>query len=50
VSFERWRVGDQRYYVSNTTAFAEATGWQPRIAPRAGIEALHGWLVPEVHQ
>jgi CDP-paratose 2-epimerase len=40
-----WRAGDQRYYVSDTRAFTEATGWQPRVAPRAGIERLHGWLV-----
>jgi CDP-paratose 2-epimerase len=45
VRFEPWREGDQRYYVSDTRAFTTATGWQPRIAPRAGVEALHGWLV-----
>ena len=44
---EGWRPGDQRYYVSNTTAFTEATGWRPRVGPRAGVEALHGWLVAE---
>jgi CDP-paratose 2-epimerase len=43
--FEDWREGDQRYYVSDTRAFAAATGWAPRIAPRAGVEALHGWLI-----
>jgi CDP-paratose 2-epimerase len=45
VRFEPWREGDQRYYVSDTRAFAAATGWQPRIEPRAGVEALHGWLI-----
>lgn len=45
VTFEGWRQGDQRYYVSNTSAFAAETGWRPRVGPRAGIEALHGWLV-----
>jgi CDP-paratose 2-epimerase len=44
-SFEDWRPGDQRYYVSNTSAFSSETGWRPRVGPRAGIEALHGWLV-----
>ncbi len=44
-SFEDWRQGDQRYYVSNTSAFSAETGWRPRVGPRAGIEALHGWLV-----
>jgi CDP-paratose 2-epimerase len=45
ITFAPWRTGDQRYYVSDTNAFTTATGWRPRIAPRAGIEALHGWLV-----
>ena len=44
VSFGPWRPGDQRYYVSDTTRFAEATGWSPRYSARAGIEALYGWL------
>jgi CDP-paratose 2-epimerase len=47
VSFEPWRTGDQRYYVSDTTAFTRATGWRQRVTARAGIEALHGWLVSE---
>src|SRR3954452_19735130 len=37
VRYEGWRPGDQRYYVSDTNAFREATGWMPRVAPRAGI-------------
>jgi CDP-paratose 2-epimerase len=44
IAFEPWREGDQRYYVSDTAAFTAATGWQPRVGPRAGVEALHGWL------
>jgi CDP-paratose 2-epimerase len=47
IEVEGWRAGDQRYYVSNTSAFRAATGWQPRVAPRAGVEALHGWLVED---
>ncbi len=45
--FEDWRAGDQRYYVSDTTAYTEATGWRPLVAPRAGVEALHAWLTEE---
>jgi len=45
VVFAPPRDGDQRYYASNTRAFQVATGWRPRIAPSAGIEALHHWLV-----
>ena len=45
--FAPTRDGDQRYYVSDTRAFQVATGWRPRIAPSAGVEALHGWLVEQ---
>lgn len=48
--FEDWRHGDPRYYVSDTTAYTVATGWRPIIAPRVGIEALHGWLVDQRSQ
>ncbi|NVB79053.1 MAG: NAD-dependent epimerase/dehydratase family protein [Kofleriaceae bacterium] len=47
VRFEGWREGDQKFYISNTTAFAQATGWRPRVGPRAGVEALHGWLTDQ---
>jgi CDP-paratose 2-epimerase len=50
VRFEGWRAGDQRYYVSDTTAFTAAMGWRPRVSPRAGIEALYGWLVEQRHE
>ena len=45
-----WRAGDQRYYVSDTRAFADATGWRPRTSPRAGVEALHRWLLAHREQ
>jgi CDP-paratose 2-epimerase len=38
------RPGDQRYYVADTRRFAEATGWEPYVAPRDGIERLYRWL------
>jgi CDP-paratose 2-epimerase len=44
VEFEDWRTGDQRYYVSDTRAFQEATGWAPRVGAAQGIERLHRWL------
>jgi CDP-paratose 2-epimerase len=43
--FDDWRPGDQRYYVSDPTAFTSATGWRPRVGPHTGVEALYGWLV-----
>ena len=45
VRFDRWRVGDQQYYVSDTGAFSEATGWAPKVAPLEGVSRLHRWLV-----
>jgi CDP-paratose 2-epimerase len=50
VAFEPWRAGDQRYYVSDTSAFTAVTGWQPRVGPRTGVESLHGWLVQHAAQ
>ena len=44
VRFGDWRVGDQRYYVSDTRRFAEATGWAPQVAPEEGVKLLHDWL------
>ncbi len=44
VSFEDWRIGDQRYYVSDIRAFSSATGWKPAYSARDGISQLHSWL------
>lgn len=44
VSFEDWRTGDQFYYVSNTTKFQEATGWEPKFTVEEGVENLLRWL------
>jgi CDP-paratose 2-epimerase len=44
VDFEDWRTGDQRYYVSDTRGFQQATGWAPRIGAEDGIERLYRWL------
>ncbi len=40
-----WRAGDQRYYVSDTSRFAQATGWSPSVAPEQGLRRLHDWLL-----
>jgi CDP-paratose 2-epimerase len=42
-SFDEWRVGDQRYYVSDTSAFREATGWRAKTSVAQGLAALHEW-------
>ncbi len=47
VRYEPWRPGDQRYYVSNTSSFSDATGWRPSVDPVRGVELLHAWLARE---
>jgi CDP-paratose 2-epimerase len=42
--FEDWRVGDQKYYVSDIRAFSSATAWRPRVTVREGVARLYRWL------
>jgi CDP-paratose 2-epimerase len=44
IAWDSWRVADQRYYVSDTSAFEQLTRWRPRVAVPAGLERLHAWL------
>ncbi|PKD16215.1 NAD-dependent dehydratase [Salegentibacter salinarum] len=44
LSFNRWRQGDQLYYVSDTQKFQDATGWKPEVEVDKGIENLTRWL------
>jgi CDP-paratose 2-epimerase len=44
LAFDDWRVGDQRYYVSDTRAFEQATGWRRQVGPDDGIGRLYQWL------
>ena len=42
--FGDWRVGDQRWYVSDCGKFADATGWRRRVGCDEGIRRLYDWL------
>jgi CDP-paratose 2-epimerase len=44
VEHSGWRSGDQRYYVTNSSKFAEATGWSPATSTAEGMSRLHDWL------
>lgn len=44
LEFRGWRLGDQRYYVSDTRRFEELTGWVPRVSIGEGLKRLYGWL------
>jgi CDP-paratose 2-epimerase len=45
LQFEKWRVGDQQYYVSDTRKFQKAAGWAPHVSVRKGVEELYSWLM-----
>jgi len=44
LGFQPWRMGDQRYYVSDTRHFCELTGWRQRVAVDEGLIQLADWL------
>jgi CDP-paratose 2-epimerase len=44
IDWDEWRVADQRWYVSDTRAFGELTGWRPRVGVAEGLARLHAWL------
>jgi CDP-paratose 2-epimerase len=39
-----WRVGDQRWFVSDTRAFQSATGWHRHVGVGQGLAQLYAWL------
>lgn len=45
LEFRDWRLGDQRYYVSDTRRFEAATGWAARVGVAAGVGALNDWVL-----
>ena len=44
IAYGPWRVGDQRWYVSDPSKFERATGWRPKINVEEGIRQLHQWI------
>jgi CDP-paratose 2-epimerase len=46
--FGPWRVGDQRYYVSDTGKFRKETGWIPQRTVAQGLQQLYGWLRDQI--
>ena len=40
----QWRLGDQRYYVSDTRKFQRETGWRAEVDVREGVQRLQDWL------
>ena len=48
VAFAAARPGDQPWYVSDTSALAEAIGWQPQVDLTQGLGLLTRWLSDQV--
>jgi CDP-paratose 2-epimerase len=44
VSFDDWRPGDQKVFVSDISRFAERAGWRPGVGPDEGIRRLAAWV------
>jgi CDP-paratose 2-epimerase len=44
LNFQKERVGDQKYYVSDTSMFTDLTGWKPNNSVNEGIDQLKDWL------
>lgn len=44
LAYGPWRAGDQRWYVSDTGKFEDATGWRPKTHVEAGLRQLHAWI------
>jgi CDP-paratose 2-epimerase len=47
VSFAPERLGDQRWYVSDTRSLGRATGWSPQLDVTEGVDDLYRWLAAE---
>jgi CDP-paratose 2-epimerase len=43
-TFDHWRPGDQKVYVSNIAKAAQEIGWQPQIKVAEGISRLISWV------
>ncbi len=44
VTYAEWRQGDQPWFVADTSALTEATGWSARTGWRGGVARLATWL------
>ncbi|MDF2695477.1 MAG: CDP-tyvelose-2-epimerase (CDP-paratose 2-epimerase)-like protein [Labilithrix sp.] len=47
LTFEPWRLADQRWYVSDPRALERAVGWRPHVGIEEGVSRLYDWLVDQ---
>ena len=43
-TFEDWRPGDQRVFISDNTKVEKELDWKPETAPDQGIRNLMSWV------
>jgi len=44
VSYDDWRPGDQRIFVSDIRKARQELGWRPRVGVKEGLRRLHRWV------
>jgi CDP-paratose 2-epimerase len=45
VTYDDWRPGDQRIFVSDIRKAEDELGWHPHVGVREGLRRLHAWVV-----
>jgi CDP-paratose 2-epimerase len=43
-SFDKWRAGDQKIYISDFTRAKKDFGWFPKVSPKEGVKKLYNWI------
>ena len=43
-SYDDWRPGDQKVFVSNVQKAGREFGWAPKTGPREGVKKLVAWV------
>ena len=43
-SYDEWRLGDEKIYVSDITKLKETIGWEPSTSVHSGLKILDSWV------
>jgi len=47
VSYDDWRPGDQKVFISDIAKATRLLGWVPKVSPQEGIKKLSKWIISE---